>query len=141
VLDIADYGTEKYRWRKVEAVILQPLLGFFISHIRTREKKSFFRMLSQYVFQIFSGLFTKEYLTFTILNVLLQVKCYCLGYAEIFHIGRHVITHFFTNTEEMIHRIFTRKNNRCKICKIDFIFPHIFCRNAFYMNEPSKIQF
>src|SRR5690606_33291313 len=139
--DIADYGTQKYRLRKVEFVILQPLLGFFISHIRTREKKSFFRMLSQYVFQIFSGLFTKEYLTFTILNVLLQVKCYCLGYAEIFHIVCSVITHFFTITQEMIHRLSSAKNTRYTICETHFIFPLCFRRTAFYVDELSNIQF
>src|SRR5690554_1003070 len=98
-------------------------------------------MLFQYFLKILCILLSKENLSFAVLNVFLQVKGYCFCNTEILQIHRDLISHLFTNAEEMIYCIAAHKNHSRKISKIYLFFSKFTGRHPFNMDKCTKIQF
>src|SRR5690606_15852034 len=132
---IAYDRAEQYRRRYIIAILLKPVIGFFIGYVRTRIKKLFFSVFFQDVSQILGSLFSEKDFALTVLNIFLKIQCNGFRQAEVLHVGRYFITHFLTDAKEMVRCIPAGKDDSREIGKIDtLLFTYFAGRNALDMD-------
>ena len=84
---------------------------------------------------------TEEYLTFTVLNIFLNVQSDCFRRTEILHGFRYRDSHLRTKTKEVVNCMARSKYNGGMIQYRDLLLSELFCRQALNFDERAEINF
>src|SRR5690606_38633589 len=98
-------------------------------------------MFFQHIGKVLCCLLTEENLPFAVLDVLLKVQGNGLRKAEVFQVGRYIIAHFLTDTEEVVGRVPAGENYRSEVPEIDpLFFAYIASRHPFDMDKCPEVE-
>ena len=86
------------------------------------------------------AVFGKKDLTFTILDIVLEIVCNRFGGAEILHGFRNLQAHLFTQGKEMIDSVFASKDYSLMVEDLDFRLTEFYRRHALYLEELIEVH-
>ena len=97
-------------------------------------------MLLDHLHQLVKTLPAVEYLTLSVLDIFLQIKCCGFRNTKILHCIRNLNSHILTNSEEMVNSITARENDGSMLEDVNPLFPEILSFYTFNLNELVKIN-